>query len=329
MGTELSQKQGLEQIESPHPLEKFADILHTTVHHGEVTIPQDKGYGFIRGIRPNEHMGILIVNYHLYESIPSMRPSISMPSTFQDESEQAYLLFHFQNCLSQSKENGGEPIVQISKMNFFMENDALNECNKADVYITINSEFLKQQIPEYKDSKLLEQIIENKQPLFFENCLQPKQLSIIHEMENNHSDSIFQAYDLANKGNALICQLLMSLYTRTEQTLYPIHPDDLQNIYKAREKMLSNLSIPPVLSELAQFAGMSESKFKRLFKQVFGDSVFHYYQLRRIQKAASLLDTGHYSVTEVGYRLGFTNLSHFSRQFESIIGVKPKQYRKK
>lgn len=148
-------------------------------------------------------------------------------------------------------------------------------------------------------------------------------------MENTHSDSIFQAYDLANKGNALICQLLMSLCNRTEQTLYPIHPDDLQNIYKAREKMLSSLSTPPVLSVLAQYAGMSESKFKRLFKQVFGDSVFHYYQLRRLQKAASLLDTGHCSVTEVGYRLGFTNLSHFSRQFESIIGVKPKQYRKK
>jgi AraC-like DNA-binding protein len=32
------------------------------------------------------------------------------------------------------------------------------------------------------------------------------------------------------------------------------------------------------------------------------------------------------SVSDAGYRLGFTNLSHFSRVFEEHIGIKPKKY---
>ncbi|HEY4787706.1 MAG TPA: AraC family transcriptional regulator [Bacteroidales bacterium] len=30
----------------------------------------------------------------------------------------------------------------------------------------------------------------------------------------------------------------------------------------------------------------------------------------------------------MGYQLGFTNLSHFSRVFQEHIGMKPKQYSK-
>ena len=71
---------------------------------------------------------------------------------------------------------------------------------------------------------------------------------------------------------------------------------------------------------------MSETKLKRLFKQVFGDSIFHYYEICRIQKAAELLKVGTRTVSDVGYTLGFTNLSHFSRIFERVIGMKPKAY---
>jgi AraC-like DNA-binding protein len=34
------------------------------------------------------------------------------------------------------------------------------------------------------------------------------------------------------------------------------------------------------------------------------------------------------NVSEVGYDLGFTNLSHFSREFEKYMGMKLKQYHK-
>jgi len=92
--------------------------------------------------------------------------------------------------------------------------------------------------------------------------------------------------------------------------------------------MLGHLEIPPVISELAVSANMSPTKLKRLFKQIFGNSIFSYYQDFRMKEAARLLKEENLSVSDVGYRLGFTNLSHFSRVFEEHIGMKPKKYTK-
>ncbi|MDR1348728.1 MAG: helix-turn-helix domain-containing protein [Prevotellaceae bacterium] len=84
---------------------------------------------------------------------------------------------------------------------------------------------------------------------------------------------------------------------------------------------------PPVIKELAIYANMSPSKLKRLFRQILGDSIFSYYQTFRMKEVARLLkEEKKLSVSDVGYRLGFTNLSHFSRIFKEHIGMKPKQY---
>lgn len=70
---------------------------------------------------------------------------------------------------------------------------------------------------------------------------------------------------------------------------------------------------------------MSAPKLRKLFKQTFGKGVFEYYQSARIQEAARLLREKKLTVSEVGYQIGFTNLSHF-QEFEKYTGMKPKKY---
>lgn len=90
--------------------------------------------------------------------------------------------------------------------------------------------------------------------------------------------------------------------------------------------MAEDFARPPRLSELAIYAGMSVSKLKTLFRQIFGKPVYAYYNMLRMQEAARLLKEKHLSVSETGYALGFSNLSHFSRLFEQHMGLKPKKY---
>ena len=45
-----------------------------------------------------------------------------------------------------------------------------------------------------------------------------------------------------------------------------------------------------------------------------------------MKEAARLLQAEQRPVSEVGYALGFTNLSHFSKVFYEHIGTKPKQF---
>ena len=69
---------------------------------------------------------------------------------------------------------------------------------------------------------------------------------------------------------------------------------------------------------------MSSTKLKRLFSQIFGNSIFSYYQGLRMKEAAILLKEKKYSVSEVGYKLGFTNLGALFRIFKQHIGMNPK-----
>ncbi|MEI9917489.1 MAG: AraC family transcriptional regulator [Bacteroidota bacterium] len=101
---------------------------------------------------------------------------------------------------------------------------------------------------------------------------------------------------------------------------------DFNAIYKIKDELHRNISTPPVISQLAKDVSMSEPKLRKLFRQTFGHSVYDYYQVIRMQEAARLFREEKLTVSEVGYRLGFTNLSHFTREFGKQIGVKPKKY---
>ena len=65
-----------------------------------------------------------------------------------------------------------------------------------------------------------------------------------------------------------------------------------------------------------------------LLIQVFGMGLYDYYQYVRMKEASRLLRDEKLTVSETGYRLGFDNMSHFSRVFEKHIGKKPKKYSK-
>lgn len=73
------------------------------------------------------------------------------------------------------------------------------------------------------------------------------------------------------------------------------------------------IPVKMAIADLARFSGMSESKLNRLFKQVFGHTIYNYHQQQRIHEAACLIRSRWISVSEAGYESGFANLSHFNR----------------
>ncbi|MEO7043801.1 MAG: AraC family transcriptional regulator, partial [Ferruginibacter sp.] len=124
----------------------------------------------------------------------------------------------------------------------------------------------------------------------------------------------------------LLYLLFSRLSVRGDISHKNINNADAERLMMIRDEILRDLSAPPVLSELAQIAVMSETKLKQLFKQTFGDSIYHYFQKVRMEEAAFLLKQAKRSVSETGYELGFSNLSHFSRLFKKHYGMTPKKY---
>lgn len=71
---------------------------------------------------------------------------------------------------------------------------------------------------------------------------------------------------------------------------------------------------------------MSDSKIQKLFKHIFGKSIYQYILSIRMEHAKNLLQSGNYSVSEVGFQVGYSNLSHFSKMFYKHYGIKPGKF---
>jgi len=94
-------------------------------------------------------------------------------------------------------------------------------------------------------------------------------------------------------------------------------------IYKAREVLLEHIGNPITIKELSRKVAMNECYLKKGFKEVFGTTIFDFYQQQRMEHAKYLLYEKSLSVTDVSDLLGYSSISHFSAAFKKHTGLKP------
>jgi AraC-like DNA-binding protein len=298
--------------------------LGTELKNRRLEIPEIFGKGYCAGFVFNEHIQMIISNYELNEDLAVKNPDVN--------TSKRRIFFKFQNIfpetetLSTVKHSTEMPSVLIATSRMNTDDIISIHTNTATVNIEVDANYLNGLFDLSEKSPVLQSLLQNTQPLLFEQVIYPSLQKIVDEIVTGQVDEIFELFFLRIKSEELICRLLMELEKRDEKHLYPLNIHDVQIIYKIKEQMLEHPEIPPVIKKLALCANMSPSKLKRLFKQIFGNSIFNYYQAFRMKEAARLLKEEKLSVSDVGYQLGFSNLSHFSRIFNKHIGMKPKQY---
>ncbi|ERM83078.1 hypothetical protein P872_06280 [Rhodonellum psychrophilum GCM71 = DSM 17998] len=82
------------------------------------------------------------------------------------------------------------------------------------------------------------------------------------------------------------------------------------------------------VNELADKLNMSQSSLLRKIKGIFKLTPNEYIRLVRLKKAAEILGSGKYSVSEVCSMVGFNSPSYFSKCFQKQFGELPKDYQK-
>ena len=101
---------------------------------------------------------------------------------------------------------------------------------------------------------------------------------------------------------------------------------DVEAIFQVRARILQDLARVPSIVELGSMVGMSPSKLQRYFRLVTGISITEFAMAERMEWAKRLLASRRYTVSEVGYTVGYTNLSHFSEIFRRYYQLNPKQF---
>lgn len=98
---------------------------------------------------------------------------------------------------------------------------------------------------------------------------------------------------------------------------------DREKIIRAREILLQHIGEPLTIKELSRKVAINECYLKKGFKELFGTTIFDFYQGQRMEHARYLLYEKGLSVTEVSMLLGYSSISHFSTAFKKHTGLKP------
>ena len=98
---------------------------------------------------------------------------------------------------------------------------------------------------------------------------------------------------------------------------------DREKVTRAREVLLQHIGEPITIKELSRKVAMNECYLKKGFKEMFGTTIFDFYQTQRMEHAKYLLYEKGMTVTEVSVMLGYSSISHFSTAFKKHTGLKP------
>jgi AraC family transcriptional regulator len=99
-----------------------------------------------------------------------------------------------------------------------------------------------------------------------------------------------------------------------------------ERVERVKAILARDLVNPPTLEMLGQQVGCSPFYLSRIFSREVGLTIPQYLRNVRMERAAELLRTGRYNVTEAATEVGYSSLSHFSKAFCETIGCCPVLY---
>lgn len=99
-------------------------------------------------------------------------------------------------------------------------------------------------------------------------------------------------------------------------------------IGKALSYIGMNYREPIRIEELAEQCSMSETHFRRLFHEYMKMTPVDYVNMVRVQMACELMKKANDSMNDVAIKCGFVTTSTFNRNFKTMIGVTPYQWKK-
>jgi len=126
-------------------------------------------------------------------------------------------------------------------------------------------------------------------------------------------------------------QMLISNYLKKMASrriiIQTVNSSDLSNIIASQMYLIDHIGDHfPSITQMANRANMSETKFKNLFKKITGSTANKFFMDNKLLKAKELLESKQLSISQVSDQLSFTNNSYFASKFKENFGLSPKTF---
>ncbi len=190
------------------------------------------------------------------------------------------------------------------------------------------STFLHQFVHNVKLSTRKDEVLAFKHPNSFTKIFPVcgrKRNSLDSLLNHSYSGALENIFTNAKIHELLLYSLECLIDEKEEGFTCKFLADDFgkERIYQAREILLQRIGEPITIKQLSRKVAINECYLKKGFKEVFGTTIFDFYQQQRMEHAKYLLYEKGLSVTDVSAVLGYSSISHFSAAFKKHTGLKP------
>ena len=148
--------------------------------------------------------------------------------------------------------------------------------------------------------------------------------ALIKDLFNEAADSYSSAVIAVSKIKSLIYNLLSDLSRGERQK--SIDSRGFNTIARGISILENDLKNETSIKEIANLCHVSESTFRRMFREYTGKSPVEYRIEKRISYAKMLLKTGGMTIFEVSIETGFDDPAYFCRVFKKQTGITAGQY---
>jgi AraC-like DNA-binding protein len=305
----------------------FAEELRAVIDKNTFTIPSHLGSGSGILLKIEDELFFNIYDFQLNTSITAHRKAVSYGEYFP-------IICWFSPDQMKQETHGEKKIInRDSPYSIFfpspkIESNYLIPAKNRIIILTITltKNWLLRNLSGNKKSNILN-LIESNNPFFLYEEISFNMGKYLEKLKGLEMDNIVSSIQLRSYILNFLVLFISAIEKRKRPSLTSnINHLDVEKLFDIRQVLTEQYSTPPAIKALASQAAMSESKLQKLFREVFGITIYQYVLKVRIEEAKKMIESKRFSVSEVGYEIGYTNLSHFTAAFKKQVGINPKQY---
>lgn len=309
----------------------IAKQFNTNIENNTVILPENLGNGFITYINFNNQFVLSFFEFTLKKPIKIIRKKSNNCNLLP-------LLFWLSNSEIIHEPDTDKSYIGKDELHgiFFLSNNIetsyIFPANTPikNVSLILDKAWLKENV--YKNNNFLSKnVLQDKSSFMLFETIKTEMLVVSEQIEHvfkHFNESSISKLKLNFLSLDLLTMFFNKLLNRDLEKHYGIsNQTEIAKIFTVRKILSENFTKIPSIDSLALEVGMNKRKIQKYFKQIFGLSVYQFGLSVKMNEAKKLLYTQKYSVSEVGYLVGYSNLSHFTETFKKQFGCTPNKYR--
>lgn len=152
--------------------------------------------------------------------------------------------------------------------------------------------------------------------------------TIINELEKQ---DLYHRQSVLGLLLALYIELLRNCYAKEDTKFKEITQidNDVFMISPVLEYINQNYMQQITMDTLSDICHLSTSHFRRKFHEIMGTAPLDYLNSTRIDEACLLIKSTDDSILTISEKVGFQSISNFNKCFTKLMGVSPRNWRKK